>query len=55
MNNNKALLAVLKVTYELKGKPRTDDMIIHEALSQLLFKADRKAWYQYMQKREAEL
>ena len=46
MSNDAALLNALQAAYKEQGKERTPDMLIHEALSQLLFKVDRKAWYE---------
>ena len=52
MADNAALLQALQAAYKEQGKERTPDMLIHEALSQLLFKVDREAWYEYQKHQE---
>ena len=52
MSKDAALLNALQAAYKEQGKERTPDMLIHEALSQLLFKVDRKAWYERQKHQE---
>ena len=52
MADNAALLQALQAAYKSRGMERTADMLIHEALSQLLFKVDREAWYEYQKHQE---
>ena len=52
MADNAALLQALQAAYKSRGMERTADMLIHEALSQLLFKVDRGKWYEYQKGQE---
>jgi hypothetical protein len=54
MIDRKDLLKALHSAYKAQGKERTDEQLINEALSQLLFSNYRRGWYEFQKKHQEQ-